>query len=221
MNLFRLFVMIAFSYLTSAFQHPYRVISSLLQRKSITNSALSAEKYSIPDQPKRFANAKAANNKRYLDITTVYDPSYLKGKVVLVTGGNRGLGLAITQELITQGAKVIITTRKAVGKDEVPGLFMNVHDIDVTDNEVASKIVDQMKGVKVDILINNAGYFYEPVETISSLNFVEEMKMIDICALGPLRVTAALVNANLLSPNAKVCTMQSLYDDNDSLLEII
>lgn len=61
----------------------------------------------------------------------------------------------------------------------------------------------------VDILINNAGYFYEPLETISTLNFEEEMKMIEICAVGPLRVSAALYNAGLLNENAKIAMITS------------
>ena len=36
----------------------------------------------------------------------MYDGSFLKGRVALVTGGNRGLGLAITEELVKQGAEV-------------------------------------------------------------------------------------------------------------------
>ena len=49
----------------------------------------------------------------------------------------------------------------------------------------------------VDILINNAGYFYGPVERVTGnqLNFEEELRMIDICALGSLRVANALFNA--------------------------
>lgn len=38
-----------------------------------------------------------------LEIDSFYKPEYLRGKRVLVTGGNRGLGLAITKELIKQG----------------------------------------------------------------------------------------------------------------------
>ena len=105
-----------------------------------------------------------------------------------------------------QGAEVIITTRQKVKENEIPGLSHNVYDIDVTDNNVGTTLVEQLKNSKkIDILINNAGYFYAPVETLTSLNFEEEMKMIDICAVGPLRITSALVNAGLLSNNAKVC----------------
>ena len=47
-------------------------------------------KYSMADQVARFANAKATNDARYLDITTVYDGSGLKGQRILVTGGSQG-----------------------------------------------------------------------------------------------------------------------------------
>lgn len=61
-----------------------------------------------------------------------------------------------------------------------------------------------LDGKTIDILINNAGYFYGPVEKIDSLNFEEELKMIDICAVGVLRVTSALYNAGLLPKSSKV-----------------
>jgi len=51
------------------------------------------DEYSIADQVARFENAKATNDERYLDISSVYNGGDLSGKRVLVTGGNRGLGL--------------------------------------------------------------------------------------------------------------------------------
>lgn len=42
-------------------------------------------KYSIPNQPQRFAQAKLENNQRVLDIESVYRPDF-KGKTVLITG---------------------------------------------------------------------------------------------------------------------------------------
>jgi hypothetical protein len=69
----------------------------------------SSDKYSLADQPARFAKGKSENSKRMLDIDSLYDPSFLKDKTVLVTGGNRGLGLAITQELVKQGIMTIFS----------------------------------------------------------------------------------------------------------------
>ena len=41
------------------------------------------------------------------------------------------------------------------------------------DNKCGDKLAAALKGRKIDILINNAGYFYEPVEKVDSLNFEE------------------------------------------------
>ena len=59
--------------------------------------SMSSKGYSIPDQPARFAQAKSSQNARFLDIESLYDPTYLKGKTVLVTGGNRGIHTPLYQ----------------------------------------------------------------------------------------------------------------------------
>lgn len=168
-----------------------------------------SSQYSMPDQPARFAKAKAEKNARFLDIDSCYDPAYLSGKRVAVTGANRGIGLSLAKELTAQGAKLVGIVRKsspeldALNPDEV------ITGIDVTSDEACATIGSKVQKGPIDILINNAGYFYEPVEKIegNALNFAEEMKMIDICAVGPLRVTNALYNANLLKPNTSVIAM--------------
>eukprot|EP00798_Chlamydomonas_sp_ICE-L_P007846 gene7846-1051_t len=162
--------------------------------------------YSMPDQPARFAKAKAEDNKRFLDIDSVYEPSFIKDKVVLVTGGKRGLGLALVEELVSKGAKVIVTTRQPA---DIPGVLKVISGIEVTDNTCGEALVKGLAGQHIDILINNAGYFYGPVEKLDSLNFEEELKMIDICALGPLRISAAVFKAGLLPPGAKVAMITS------------
>ena len=69
--------------------------------------------YSMADQVARFAKAKEENNQRYLDIASVFDGGDLSGKRVLVTGGNRGLGLAITKELVAIGATALVLCRSS------------------------------------------------------------------------------------------------------------
>ncbi|MEO1623136.1 MAG: SDR family NAD(P)-dependent oxidoreductase [Cyanobacteria bacterium J06632_3] len=169
--------------------------------------------YSLADQPARFAKAKADNNRRVLDIDSVYDGTYLKDLAVLVTGANRGIGLALTKELLSQGARVVASVRKP--GDELsamvgPDVPLEIHTgIDVTQESATAKLAANLSG-PLDIVINNAGYFYEPLETLKNLNFTEELRMIDICALGPLRVTAALYNAGQIkAPGGKVAMITS------------
>ena len=58
-------------------------------------------------------------------------------------------------------------------------------------------------------LINNAGYFKADRETLDNLDFPDQLKTIDICALGPLRVTQSLVNGGLLQKDSKVIMITS------------
>lgn len=166
----------------------------------------SADGYSMADQKARFAKQQADNNARALNLESMYEAASFKGKRVLVTGGNRGLGLAIVKELAEHGAEIIVTTRspspelEAVGAQVIDGIDVTTDSVDKLATAVSAPI---------DVLINNAGYFYGPVEKIDSLNFEEELKMIDICALGPLRVTAALFNAGKLTEGAKVAMITS------------
>jgi len=58
-------------------------------------------------------------------------------------------------------------------------------------------------------LINNAGYFYEPEETLENINYAEQLKQIDICAVGPLRIAAAFLHAELLKKGSKIIMITS------------
>lgn len=167
------------------------------------------ERFTIPDQPARFARAKEQNNERYLNIDTVYEAGYLSGKRVAITGANRGIGLALAKELVSQGGKLVAICRTS--SDELEALNPDeiITGIDVTSDEACDGIASKISGGPIDILVNNAGYFYEPEETIDSLNFKEELKMIDICALGPLRVSANLYNNGFLKEGSSIAMITS------------
>lgn len=179
------------------------------KRSSSILAMADEERFTIPDQPARFARAKEQKNERYLNIDSVYEGAYLKGKRVAITGANRGIGLALAKELVAQGGKLIAICRSS--SDELEALNPDeiVSGIDVTSDEACETISSQITGGPIDILINNAGYFYEPEEKIDSLNFKEELKMIDICALGPLRVSANLKNNGILQEGSSVAMITS------------
>lgn len=89
-------------------------------------------------------------------------PQNLSGKVAVVTGGSRGIGYAVAQALVAEGALVVITGRDQAHLDAAAaGLGSNVHAVrsDVSDPEQAAGAIaaagDRYGGL--DILINNAG----------------------------------------------------------------
>ncbi|WP_377453170.1 3-oxoacyl-ACP reductase FabG1 [Rhodococcoides fascians] len=73
---------------------------------------------------------------------------------VLVTGGNRGIGLAIAQRLSADGHKVAVTHRGSGAPDGLLGVVCDVTDSDSVD--AAFKEVEEKHG-PVEVLVANAG----------------------------------------------------------------
>jgi short chain dehydrogenase len=167
------------------------------------------ERYSMADQEARFNKAKLENNQRFLDITSVYDPSYLKGKRVAITGANRGLGLALATEVSNAGAQLIAIVRSSSPELDALQPTQIITGIDATKDEDTIELHTKIIGGPVDILINNAGYFKTEVETLDALDFADEIKTIDICAVGPLRITSSLINGKILTEGSKVIMITS------------
>ena len=113
----------------------------------------------------------------------------LEGKVAIVTGGTRGIGLAIVKAFLEEGASVALfgsrkeTADKAVAELKAENANAKVVGLapDLTSYEEVEKAVAQVKETfgKVDILANNAGisaresiYDYDPkaFENIINLN---------------------------------------------------
>jgi gluconate 5-dehydrogenase len=95
-------------------------------------------------------------------------PTPLEGQRALVTGGSRGIGLAIARELSSQGAEVVIAARNpenvreaveevtTAGSAPVHGRLLDVTDLDA----VVALYADLEERVgPLDVVINNAGAF--------------------------------------------------------------
>lgn len=89
----------------------------------------------------------------------------LTGRVAIVTGGSRGLGLEITQGLAQAGARVMICARRdtwltpALAELREAGLTVEGMACDVADQAQVQAVVDKTITAfgKVDVLVNNAG----------------------------------------------------------------
>ena len=115
------------------------------------------------------------------------------GGTVLVTGANRGIGLALAETFHANGYDVIGTARKPGNADELNALGVRVEQLDVTDPASIKALAASLGGEAVDILINNAGIKGHDAQNLADLD-IEQLKIVlDVNSLGPLRVTQALM----------------------------
>ena len=121
------------------------------------------------------------------------DPKYkgsgkLKDKVIIITGGDSGLGRAATIAFIKEGAKVVIVYLDEdkdayYTKDYVTKMGGDCHLIkgDITSHNFCKQIVKETldKYGKIDVLVNNAGVQYQQdtLTAISDEQFDKTMKV--------------------------------------------
>ena len=140
--------------------------------------------------------------------------------VALITGANRGIGLAFCQLLTARGDEVIAVCRAS--SDELGRLAVQVGErlrviegVDVSHEEGAAHLVQSLGDRPIDLLINNAGIMASV--TLENLDIASIREQFEINAIAPLRITHALLGQ--LSDHAKVAIVTSRMgsiDDNDS-----
>jgi NAD(P)-dependent dehydrogenase (short-subunit alcohol dehydrogenase family) len=133
---------------------------------------------------------------------------------VLITGANRGIGLALARHYHTEGWRVIGVCRSV--SPELSEIAEQVIDgVDVTRAEDVARLAEAVRGQRLDLLINNAGLLHD--ESLGSLDFDTIREQMEVNAYGPLRVTEALLdNLSAGSKIANVTSRMGSIADNDS-----
>ena len=133
---------------------------------------------------------------------------------VIVTGGNRGIGLQLCIQLHARGDEVIAVCRSS--SQELSQLGVRVIEgIDVSDGDNVTALANELDGESIDILINNAGILRS--DTLESIDYEAMLEQYRVNTLGPLRVTQALLpNLHEGSKVAIVTSRVGSIEDNSS-----
>ena len=113
--------------------------------------------------------------------------NYFKNKNILITGASSGIGECFAQTLNSYGAKLVLTARSS---DKLEKMCSEMKDAtfisgDLSDNnfplELYKKIIK--KKIKIDIVINNAGFGFSGLFLNSTIENYREMMNVNIYSL--------------------------------------
>lgn len=135
-------------------------------------------------------------------------------KTIIITGANRGIGLAMAKVYQSQGHLVYGICRNSSPELEALAIHI-IKDVDVTTTEGIKTMRKALSGIGIDVLIRNAGILRD--ESLSDLNLDTIREQFEVNALAPLNIVNTL-QCNL-NPDGKVAMITSRMgsiEDNSS-----
>jgi NAD(P)-dependent dehydrogenase (short-subunit alcohol dehydrogenase family) len=139
------------------------------------------------------------------------------GPIVVVTGGNRGIGFEICRQLAARGARVVLTARKTAGgtaaieKLEKEKLAAEFHALDVTDGKSIAALRDFLKERygHLDVLINNAGIIAKGEDDALKVDLATVRTTLETNTLGPLHLAQELAPLLKRSKSGRIINISS------------
>jgi NAD(P)-dependent dehydrogenase (short-subunit alcohol dehydrogenase family) len=141
----------------------------------------------------------------------------MEGRIALVTGGNKGIGLEVARQLGQAGVTVLVGARDvdrggaAVADLKSQGIAASLVQLDVTDNQsvaAASRIITETYG-RLDILVNNAGIFDFADAPPSRASVDAVRRVMEVNFLGALAITQAVLPLLRSAPAGRIVNVSS------------
>lgn len=137
----------------------------------------------------------------------------MKSKTVLISGGGSGLGLHVVRELLLQGYNVATFSRKMNADlnellKENSTFFWEA--MDITQVDQLKEYVKRVKNKfgKIDILINNVGYLYEGLFSLTPIREID--KTISTNIIGPLLLSREVLNSMINNKSGNIINVSSI-----------
>ena len=134
---------------------------------------------------------------------------------VLITGANRGVGLALSRECANSGATVLACCREPAAASGLIELAA-AHDVEilgvhVTDAQSVASLGQQLANRPVDILINNAGMIgpERAMQSLTNMDYEGWAEAFAVNTMAPLRMLQTLLPNLKSAGHGKVATITS------------
>ncbi|AVM75601.1 SDR family NAD(P)-dependent oxidoreductase [Magnetospirillum gryphiswaldense] len=130
----------------------------------------------------------------------------LAGKLAVVTGATRGIGLAIAQRLAADGARMLVTGTQ-LGQELESGWAYRA--VDFTDLAQIQAFAAELVGLEVDILVNNAG-----INKIAPFTRIEPddfLRIQQVNVTAPFLLTQAVVAGMCARKWGRIVTISSIW----------
>jgi NAD(P)-dependent dehydrogenase (short-subunit alcohol dehydrogenase family) len=134
---------------------------------------------------------------------------------ILITGSNRGIGLAFAQNYADAGWNVIATARSPDHADELHALAASnehviIEQLDVTDYARIAALAVEYAGTPIDVLLNNAGIYGDrDKQEWGALDPEEFQEVNAVNVLGPLKMAEAFADHVAASGQKKIVSITS------------
>jgi 3-oxoacyl-[acyl-carrier protein] reductase len=137
-------------------------------------------------------------------------------RVVLITGGGRGIGAETARQFAAEGATVVVCDRDVDAAEQVVariregGGQADAHAMDVTDRAGVDAVVAQVlsRHGRVDVLVNNAGITMDA--TLVKMTAEQFDRVIDVNLKGVFNVTQAIVPAMVAAGKGAIVNASSV-----------
>ncbi len=110
---------------------------------------------------------------------------------MVITGANRGIGLAMATQFKQQGCHVFALCRRTSSALDALGVSV-IESVDVATEQGISVMENALANVNIDVLVCNAGILRD--EQLTNLNLTTIREQFEVNAIAPLRVVEALQN---------------------------
>ncbi len=127
---------------------------------------------------------------------------------VLISGANRGLGLAFAKQYAAAGWRVYAGCRTPDAADTLNAVAattagqVTVHDLDIANRDSVAALAAGLHGDPLDVLLNNAGIYLGKQRGFGDTDYDDWLETLRINSLAPLRMVEALIG-NVASSESK------------------